>query len=370
MSKLLVEKRNEKLVEMQKLVNSAKTEVRAMSEEETLAFEALTAEVARIDATIKAEEELEGLEEMKVEETKTDVAVLEKEERAFINFVKGETRALDIANNGGVIPTSVANRIVTRVKELAPILELATVYNVGGDLVLPVYDDSTPIQAGYIDDLTELTEQTGKFTTIKLQAHIIGALAKISKSLMNRTDFDVVSFVVEEIAKAIAETLEKETVVGTVDKMSGVLSSTNLLTTASATAFTADELIDLQMNVPQVYQKDAVWIMNKATFKAVRKLKDGEGNYLFNTDATTAFGYTVLGSPVHISDNAPTIAAGKEVIAYGDMSGLSVKFAQGVQIQILNEKYATQFGVGVIAYVEADSKVTDSQKIAVLKMKA
>lgn len=293
------------------------------------------------------------------------------DEEAFLKFVRGEERALDVANNGGIIPTTIASRIIEKVKELSPIYQMATVYNVGGDLVFPVYDEaSSSIKAVYSDDMAELTEGTGKFTTVKLQNFIVGCLAKVSKSLMNRTDFDLVSFVVQKVAQAIAEFLEKECLVGTDGKMTGVLSAPQGVTSAAASAITADELLDLQMAVPEVYQTGACWIMHKDTLKAIRKLKDGDNNYLLNRDITNSFGWSLLGKPVYISENCPKMAAGAKAVVYGDMSGLSVKLAQNVEIQVLMEKFATQHAIGVVGYIECDSKITEPQKLAVLTMKS
>lgn len=365
----LEEQRNDLMNEMTEIIDKSKSETRALTKEENERFEEIRTEVESIDKTLKA------IEEQRTLDSKNPTKKSEKKEQRtideenFIKFIKGEERALDVANNGGIIPTTIANRIIERVKELSPIYSMATVYNVGGDLVFPVYDETTPIQATYVDDFQELTEQTGKFTTVKLQNFIIGSLAKISKSLMNRSDFDLVGFVINKVAQAIAEMLEKECLVGTVGKMTGVLSSENGIIAAATTKVTADELIDLQDVLPDVYQANAVWIMHKETRRAIRKLKDADGNYLLNKDLTSSFGYTLLGKPVYTSENAPRMASGSKAIVYGDMSGLYVKLAQNVEIQVLLEKYATQHAVGVVGYVEADSKIVEPQKLAVLTMK-
>jgi HK97 family phage major capsid protein len=365
----LVEQRNNLLEEMEGLVNKSKEETRSFTDEESNRFDQIKGEVAKIDKTLAAEEESRSFEK-KVEKKSTGEAEQRAlEEDKFLRFIKGEQRALDVANNGGVIPTHIANKIIEKVKGLSPIYAMATVYNVGGDLVFPVYDESnSSIGAAYVDDLTELTEGTGKFTTVKLQNFIVGCLAKVSKSLMNRTDFDLLNFVINKVAKAIAEFLEKELINGTEGKMTGVLSSTNEVVAASGTAIVADELIDLQMAVPEVHQAKASWILHKSTFKAIRKLKDGDGNYLLNKDATNGFGWTLLGKPVYITESMPEITTGVKTVAYGDFSGLYVKLAQNVELQVLNEKYATQHAVGVVGYVEVDSKIVEPQKLAVLKM--
>lgn len=369
LAKELEEQRNDLLTEMETIVNGSKTEKRALSDTECERYEAIKTDIARIDKTIKVEEEVRALDKKAPKKKTEEDEKRSLEEENFIKFIKGEERALDVASNGGIIPTSIASKIIEKVKELSPIYQMATVYNVGGDLVFPVYDETTPIQATYVDDLQELTEQTGKFTTVKLTNFIVGCLSKVSKSLMNRTDFDLVSFVINKVAQAIAEFLEKECLVGTTGKMTGILSSKNGVTAASLTAIVADELIDLQDSIPDIYQAKACWIMHKDTRRAIRKLKDSDGNYLLNKDLTTPFGYALLGKPVYISENCPKMGAGLKAIAYGDMSGLYVKLAQNVEIQVLNEKYATQHAIGVVGYVEADSQIIEPQKLSVLTMK-
>ena len=108
--------------------------------------------------------------------------------------------------------------------------------------------------------------------------------------------------------------------------------------------------------------------MNKATRKAIRKLKDGEGNYLLNKDASARWNYTLLGKDVYTSDNMPEMAAGKTAIYYGDMTGLAVKVSEDVSIEVLRETKARQHLVEVLGFVEVDAKVQDEQKIAGLKM--
>ena len=142
------------------------------------------------------------------------------------------------------------------------------------------------------------------------------------------------------------------------------------MTTAAATAITADELIELQAKVKQVYQSRACWTMNPATFTAIKKLKDDNGRYLLQDDVTGEFPYRLLGKPVYLSDNMPTVAASAKAILYGDYSGLSVNFRENISIEVLREKYATQHAIGVVSWFEFDSKVTDNQKLAVLVMKA
>lgn len=85
---------------------------------------------------------------------------------------------------------------------------------------------------------------------------------------------------------------------------------------------------------------------------------------------TSPFGTTLLGKPVFVSDQMDGMEAGKTAIYYGDMSGLAVKLSEDASVQILQEKYADEHAIGVIAWMEFDSKVENAQKIAKLTMKS
>ena len=372
--KKYVERRNAIIAEMEGLLNSCEEETRTFNEEEKTKYEEWKKEIRQIDEMLRVEEETRGLEIMTPagEENREEVEMrafaayirgLDAEERAAVNMTKSD--------NGAIIPKTIANKILEKVKDKAPIYDLATKYTVKGDLVFPVYDESTQkITAAYAEEFSTLTSTAGKFTSITLSGYLAGALSKVSRSLINNNDFDLTSFVINKMAEAIADFLRKELIHGTEGKMTGLLSSDNKVTAKAATAITADELIDLQMEVPQVYQSGAVWIMSRNTFKAIRKLKDGDGNYLLNKDATKAFGWELLGNHVYIDEFMEDMAAGKKPVIYGDISGLSVKLVENPSIEILREKYADEHAIGVIAWVEADSKIVEPQKIAVLEMAA
>lgn len=376
--KALIEKRNAKIVEMQGLVNAAETETRALTQEESTKFTTLETEVRELDATINAIMSAKDLEARDYQQTGEEKSVEETETRAFEAYIRGqvnETRAgeqnLTMGNNGAVIPVTIANKIINTVKDISTVLSRATMYNVKGTLKIPVWGNANTthnITVGYQEEFTELTADTGKFTSVDLGGYLAGALSLIGKSVINNAQVDIVSFIVTEMARKIAEFLEHELLVGTGSSAAqGIaVGCTNTLTTGSATAITADELITLQAKVKQAYQKDAIWIMSNDVFTAIKKLKDGEGNYLLQTDFTQEFPYKLLGKPVEVSDNMPSIATGNKTIIYGDMSGLSVNMREGISIQLLMEKYATQHAVGVVAWFEFDSKVSDNQKLAVL----
>ena len=355
----LVEEMNGYIAEMEKLSADVSAEKRSLTVEEVERVTELRSKIDAIKETLKLEEEIRSKYIMTTVQADEAQEQRSLEETNFLNFVKGEYRALDVGNNGGVIPQTIASKIIEKVKELSPIYRMATIYNVGGDLIFPVYDEgSSAVQANYVEDLTELNEGTGKFTTVKLTNFIVGCLAKVSKSLMNRSDFDLFGFIVDKVAQAIAEFMEKELITGNGTKAHGLVKITK---NRDVTGLKADDFIDLQLDVIERYQDGACWIMHKDNLRAIRKLKDSDNNYLLNKDITNGFGWSLLGKPVYFSENCPT-----NNVFYGDMSGLYVKLTKNVELQLLHEKFATQHAVGCVGYVEFDSKIVEPQKLAKL----
>jgi len=387
--KKLYEKKNSLLNEMEEILNKAKEETRSFTEEEKSRVEEIKSEIRGLEQVIANEEELRsfdksnitgatGNSEKTTEERQQEE--VEKEERQFIDAVAtGEIRNLTAGNNGGIIPVTIASDIIDTVKELCPLLDHADIYHVAGELRLPKFKATssnaggvaTPITASYVNEFTELTESTAQFETINLTNQIIGVLVKMSKSLLNRANFDVRSFIVNKVAKTIVEFLEKEMLIANAGKIQGAINTTNEVVAANQDKFDTTDLVDLQMAIPSAYQKNCMWIMHKDILKALRKLKTADGQFILNADVTAPFGYTILGKPVYLSDSMPkNIAAGQNVMLYMDASGYAVKMTKSMEIQMLMEKYATQYAVGICAYVEIDAKIADENKIARLKMKS
>lgn len=365
--------------EMSQLVNKVEEEKRAFTEEESTRFDDLEKEKIRLDKTLKVIEAKRAAENREVVETvKKEDSDTKLEERAFANYIRGvvEQRAdvnLTVGDSGAVIPSTIANKIIKKVYDICPIYQLATRYNIGGTLNIPYYDESEgTITMAYASEFTELESSNGKFKSIELKGFLAGTLSKISKSLVNNSQFDIVSFTINAMAESISKWIEKELLNGTTDKIEGLskVSAAQTITTASAVAIVADELIDVQEAIPDLYQASAIWIMNKKIRNSIRKLKNSDGDYILNKDMNAKWGYTLLGKEVYTTDNMKGIEAGATTIFYGDMSGLAVKLSEDVSIEVLREKFATQHALGIVGWIEIDSKIENAQKISQLKMKA
>lgn len=356
-------------------------ETRAFTDEELAEFNEAKSQVKSLTDTINAIQEQRSAEGFKPVDSSDDSAKedAEAETRSFEQFLRsGGTAKMELrsavnwttAANGAVLPTTIANKIIDKVKEKSPLFSLATHYNIGGTLTIPYYDESTnAITVAYAEEFSELESSAGQFKSISLSHYLAGALSKISKSLINNSNFPIVDYVVGKIAEKFALWIDKELIKGTTNKIEGLSGITQVVTTAASTVITADELIDAQDMVPDVFQPNCVWIMSKQARTAIRKLKDGEGNYLLNKDATTKWGYTLFGRPVYISDAVDGIAAGKTPVYYGDFSGLAIKTSEGFSLELLMEKYATQHAIGAVGWMELDAKVENAQKMAALVMK-
>lgn len=375
--KKLEEQRAEKLEELKTLTQTAETEQRAFTEEEETRFDALEKEIKAIDKTIAAQERARELNIKKGEKERRKAGEDEKEtleERAFVDYVRGvvtEERAsnLTMTDNGAIIPKSIMQKVIEKVIDICPVYQKADRYNIKGNISIPYYDETTgAVTMTYQNEFSELSSNVGKFKSIDLSGYLAGALSLISRQAINNAAFDVLGKIIEYMSVAIARFIEHECLIGTSGKCDGMSKMTNIVTAAASNKITADELIDVQEAIPDVYQKDAIWIMNKKTRSAIRKLKDNDGNYLLNRDMSAKWGYTLLGKDVYCSDNMPEMDVDAEPIIYGDMTGLAVKVAEEASIEVLREKYATQHAVGVVSWLEIDTKVQNEQKLAKLKM--
>ena len=389
MSKALEEKRNDLITRAEEVLNKAKTEERALTEDEMKEIEGCRDEIRSIKETLKLDEEIRGEQKMVIKDDKKEGekklmtaeeqtrAIEEKETKDFEAYVRANAlgeyneRAnnMDVGTNGAVIPTTIARRIIRKVYDICPILEKSSKYNTKGALVLPYYDETdTAITVAYQEEFVEMQSNVGKFTTIKLEGFLAGALALISRSLINNTDINIVDYIVDQMAYSIKRFIEHELLIGTEDKVEGLSTLTNAVTAASANAITADEVIKLHDAIKDDFQSDAMFIMSPQTRTALRLLKDEMGRYMLQDDVSLPFGTALLGKPVYVSDNMPDMATGAPVIYYGDFRGLATKFNENINIQVLREHYAPMHAVGVIGWFEFDAKVEDAQKIAVLKM--
>lgn len=396
--KALIEKKNELITRAEGIVNTAEAEKRELTEDEAEEIAEIRDDVRKIKAKLGLLDDIDEMSREKCGETKkrdegeaapaekTDEETEKAEERAFEAELRGiwndmnernDNTPLSKGANGAVIPVTIAKRIIRKLYDISPILEKSTKYDVKGTLAIPYYSEDTTdnINVAFQGaEFTALSANSGKFTSINLTGYVAGALALVSRSLINNVDFDLVGYVVDQMAYSIKRFIEGVLIngsgvisgqTGTVAGLTGVTLTVNA---NAATAVTADELIQLHDKVKDMFQDGAVWIMSPATRTACRQLKDRMGRYMLQDDISLPFGTSLLGKPVFVSDNMPDMAQGKAAIYYGNLAGLATKFSENMEIQVLREKYADQHADGIIGWFEFDAKVQDAQQIAKLVM--
>lgn len=388
-----VEKKNELIERAESIVDTAKKENRELTDAEAQELAEIRDDVRKVLDLIKT---LTGIEEMALEDCgeepqegrALDHRAMDEQKRAqeqekkdrdlfesylrarVINQRDGE---LTPAEGSGqvLIPQTIAKQIIKKVYDISPVLDRSAKFNVKGTLNIPYYDTSVSnITVAYASEFSPLASHNGKFTTIELKGFLAGALSKISRSLINNTDFNIVDFVVNEMAECIARFIDKE-LLNPSDpshKVTGLSDLANKVQLVSEDTITADDLVKLHDAVKDRFQSDAIWVMSPSTRTACRLLKDSKGRYMLQDDVALPFGSSILGKPVYVSDQMPDIATGVNAIYYGDFKGLATKFSEDINIEVLREKYADEHAVGVVGWFEFDAKVSDAQKIARLVM--
>ena len=394
MLKQLKEKQRSLITRADEILAEAKTQNRELTDAEVQELAEIRDNVKFIKDRIELIGDVEGLDRecgdakpaaAPAETPKEDDAeVAKREERAFEAYIRGAAMQLrDDASaspltktaNGAIVPTTIAKRVIRKLYDICPILEKSTKYNIKGNLAIPYYDESdTAITVAFQDEFDELVAASGKFTTITLGDYLIGALAKISVQLINNVDFPIVDYVVDQMAYSMKRFFENVLLNGASGKVAGLAGNgtatgvTLTVNAAAANAITADELIELQGTVKDMFQEGAIWIMSPKTRDAIRQLKDNMGRYLLQDDISLPFGKSLLGKPIFVSDQMPEMGAGKTAIYYGDMSGLATKFSENLVIEVLRERFITQAAYGIISRADFDAKVENAQKIAKLVM--
>lgn len=200
-------------------------------------------------------------------------------------------------------------------------------------------------------------------------------MIKVSEELLNDSVFDLESYIAREFARRIGTKEEEAFFTGDgTGKPLGILAASGGaetgVTAASATAVTADELIDLFYSLKSPYRKNAVWVLNDSTIKAIRKLKDNNGQYLWQPSMVAGTPDTILGRPVKTSAYMPAIAAGAKTIAFGDFSYYWIADRQGRSFKRLNELYAANGQVGFLGSQRVDGKMILPEAVKVLVQKA
>lgn len=278
------------------------------------------------------------------------------------------------SEGGYLVPDEFERTLVEALEEENIFRTLANVITTSsGDRKIPVV--ATKGTASWIDEEGTIPESDDSFGQVSIGAYKLGTLIKISEELLNDSVFDMEAYISREFARRIGNKEEEAFFTGDGSgKPTGILAASGGaqlgVTTAGATAITIDEVLDLFYSLKAPYRNRSVFVMNDATVKAVRKLKDNNGQYLWQPSLQASTPDTILNRPLRTSAYMPTMAATAKTIVFGDFSYYWVADRQGRVFKRLNELFAVTGQVGFVATQRVDGKLILPEAIKVLQQHA
>lgn len=387
----LKEKRASAWEEAKKLLD--KNEGGRMSGEDLEAYEKMESEIDRMGREIAALERAEAFEKTMKEPTskpitnsplkktnKESVTASDEYNKAFWAAMRTPIISLDIKNalqegtnseGGYLVPDEFEQMIVDALSENNMMRSIAyPITTSSGERKIPIATSHG--KAVWTEEEAMITESDDEFGQAYLGAYKLATLIKVSNELLNDSVFNIDAYIAKEFARRMGDAEEEAFLIGDGSgKPTGIFATTGGaetgVTAASATAITFDEIYDLYYSLKSPYRKRSTWIMNDNTIKAIRKLKDANGQYLWQP-AGAATSDNLLGREILSSSYAPEIATGKTPIAFGDFSYYWIADRQGHTLQRLNELYAATGQVGFIGTKRVDGKLTLPEAVKLLKM--
>ena len=277
------------------------------------------------------------------------------------------------ANGGYLVPEEYDNRLIDTLTEENIMRKLGHTITTSGEHKINIA--ATKPAAAWIDEGGALSFGDATFAQINLDAHKLHVAVKVTEELLYDNAFGLESYIIEQFGKALSNAEEDAFLNGDgKGKPLGIFAETGGgtvgVTAASATAITADEIINLVYSLKRPYRKNAKFIMNDQTIAALRKLKDNNGAYLWQPSLQAGEVDRLFGYEVYTSPYVPTIAAGKPVIAFGDFSYYNIGDRGTRSFAELKELYAGNGMVGFVAKERVDGKLILPEAVQILKMKA
>ncbi|HCS73341.1 MAG TPA: phage major capsid protein [Clostridiales bacterium] len=393
----LREKRNQVWEQAKAFLESKRDEKGNVSPENTAIYEKMEAEVVALGKEIDRLERQQAIDmelskavsspfktqpNAGLEGTKTGRASNEYR-NAFWKVMRNKNNSYEVANalqigtdseGGYLVPDEFEKTLIESLEEENIFRQLANIITTSsGDKKIPVV--ASKGTASWVDEEGNIPESDDAFSQVSIGAYKLATMIKVSEELLNDSVFNLERYIAKEFARRIGAKEEEAFFIGDgTGKPTGILNATGGasvgVTTASATAITIEELMDLFYSLKSPYRKNATWLTNDATVKAIRKLKDGSGNYLWQPSITAGTPDTILNRPVKTSAYVPIIAAGAKTIAFGDIGYYWIADRQGRSFQRLNELYAANGQVGFRATQRVDGKLILAEAIKVLQQKA
>ena len=301
---------------------------------------------------------------------------------AFWNMVRAKTMSYEIHNalkigeddHGGYLaPDEFERTLVEALEEQNIFRQFAHVITTSsGDRKIPVV--ASKGTASWIDEEAAFPESDDTFGMLSIGAFKLATTIKVSDELLHDSVFDVASYIAKEFARRIGAAEEEAFFTGNgTGRPTGILNATGgaeIGVTSAGASISFDDVIDLYYSLRSPYRRNAVFMMNDSTVRALRKLKNGSGDYLWQPSITVGTPDTIMNRPVYTSSYMPTVASGAKSILFGDLSYYWIADREGRTFQRLNELYAPTGQVGFLSFERVDGKLILPEAAKVLQMKS
>ena len=306
----------------------------------------------------------------------------EEYKKAFWNQMRGRYShevfdALQVgtlSEGGYTVPDSFERQLIEGLDDENIMRGLVHIIRTGsGERKIPIV--ASHGTGSWVEEEQQIPESDDSFSQVTLTAHKFATMIRISRELLNDSAFDLAAYIAHEFVRRAGAAEEQAIIAGDGShKPLGLLHDTLGaqvgVTTASATAITADELIDMQHSLKSGYRRKACWIMNDATISAIRKLKDGQGQYIWQPGIKEGAPDMLFNQRVLMSNYMPLIGAGNKIALYGDYSYYWLAEREGRTLERLNELYAVTDQVGFKMTERLDGRLILPEAVKCLKMKA
>lgn len=277
------------------------------------------------------------------------------------------------SEGGYLVPDEFESRLVEALEEENFFRSIATVIQTSsGDRKIPVA--ASKGEAAWIDEEGAFSESDDTFSQVSIGAYKVGTMIKVSDELLNDSAFNLEAYISKEFGRRIGSKEEEAFFIGDgTGKPTGIFNVSGGAadgTTTSTANISFEDVMDLFYSVKSPYRKKAVWVLNDTTIKALRKLKDNNGNYIWQPSVQAGQPDMILNHPYHTSAYVPEVESGKKVMAFGDFSYYWIADRQGRSFKRLNELFAATGQVGFLASQRVDGKLILSEAVKTLAMKA
>lgn len=392
----LREKRAKAWETAKKFLDEKRNQDGCLSAEDTAAYEKMEADVVNLGKEIERLERQAAIDLEMSKPTSTPITNKpngnpsgeEKTGRAGMEYRREFWNAMrkknyyDVNNalqigtdseGGYLVPDEFEQTLVQGLEEENVFRTLATIIQTSsGDRKIPVV--ATKGEASWVDEEGQIPESDDSFGQVAIAAYKVATMIKVSDELLNDSVFNMEAYISNEFSRRIGAKEEEAFLVGDgKGKPTGIFNSTGgaseVVTTATV-SITFDDVMDLFYSVKSPYRKKSTFVMNDSTVKALRKLKDNNGIYIWQPSVQAGQPDTILNRPVVTSAYASAIAAGGKVIAFGDFKYYWIADRQGRSFKRLNELFAANGQVGFLGSQRVDGMLILPEAVKVLAMKA